>query len=391
MPRAKKQRLKQRGDGRYACRYKNQWFYGKTQEEALEQREQYKQIERRGMYAPLTVREYADKWFDRAHPEISKPTRVNLKIHLKKLLDAIGGLSLDDVRPSDIKAIYSERYIGLSNAYIKAGKQLFCALFDAAQADGYIPTNPARDRTAKPHKGTEGTHRAITPQERQWIETLCTDHRAYPAVMTMLYAGIRPQEMKAVKIERDFDFKANTLTLHEFAHVSGRQYVHTTEGKTKLAARTIPLFSPLKKAVQGHKGFLITDIHGGKVGISAWRNVWESYVHCMETAINGISKRWYGRTKEQKRLLEEGKLQPWVEFTVVPYDLRHSFCTMCRSAGVELKTCVRWMGHKDAKMVLQIYDEVTEDRSANEAKKLEKTLIRSQKVVRPNKKNPQRL
>ena len=383
MPRAKKQRLKQRGDGRYACRYKNQWFYGKTQEEALEQREQYKQIERRGIYAPMTVREYADKWFDRAHPEISEPTRVKLKIHLRKLLDAIGDLTLDDVRPSDIKAIYSDRYIGLSSAYIKAGKQLFCALFDAAQADGYIPTNPARDRTAKPHKGTEGTHRAITQQERQWIETLCTDHRAYPAVMTMLYAGIRPQEMKAVKIERDFDFKANTLTLHEFAHISGRQYVHTKVGKTKQASRTIPLFSPLKKAVQGHKGYLITDIHGGKVGISAWRNVWESYVHCMETAINGISKRWYGRTKEQKRLLKEGKLQPWVEFTVVPYDLRHSFCTMCRSAGVELKTCVRWMGHKDAKMVLQIYDEVTEDRSANEAQKLEKTLIRSQNGSQP--------
>ena len=41
------------------------------------------------------------------------------------------------------------------------------------------------------------------------------------------------------------------------------------------------------------------------------------------------------------------------------------------------------MGHKDAKMVLQIYDEVTEDRSANEAQKLEKTLIRSQNGSQP--------
>ena len=36
MPRPKKQHLKQRADGRYACRYRDQWFYGLTEGEALE-------------------------------------------------------------------------------------------------------------------------------------------------------------------------------------------------------------------------------------------------------------------------------------------------------------------------------------------------------------------
>ena len=91
----------------------------------------------------------------------------------------------------------------------------------------------------------------------------------------------------------------------------------------------------------------------------------------MEKEINGCEKRWYGKTKEHKKILASGgKLPEWIEFTVVPYDLRHSFCTMCRDNGVELNTCVHWMGHADAKMIMQIYDEFSEDRGKSEAEKL---------------------
>lgn len=381
MPREKKQRLKKRTDGYYVCRYKDQWFYSLDPDEPLAMRDEYKRLEKQALLSVPTVNEFAEKWIDRAYPSVAKTTKAQLKIHLKKLTDAIGHQLLTDVKPSDIKQIYSDRYLGLSKSYISAGKQLFCSLFDSAVADGYLRVNPARDKTAKPHRGTEGSHRQITPQERTWIETLCTDHRAHPAVMAMLYAGIRPQEMKAVKIERDVDFKAETITLHQFAHIDdSNHYKMTKEGKTDQAARTIPLFPPLKKALTGKSGYLIQSAKGERVTIQAWKSAWESYVVCMETAINGIQKRWYGRTKEHKKILDNGgKLPPWIEFTVVPYDLRHSFCCMCRDADppVELKTCVRWMGHKDAKMILRIYDEASDNRSEKEAERLKKTLFRS--------------
>lgn len=381
MPREKKQRLKKRADGYYVCRYKDQWFYSLDEDDALEQRREYKRLEKLQIGAIPTVKEFAEKWIDRAYPSAAKTTKAGLKIHLRKLTDSIGELLLTEVKPSNIKAIYSEKYLGLSHSYIQGAKQLYCALFDSATADGYIRTNPARDKTAKPHNGTTGSHRQITEEERTWINTLCTDHRAYPAVMAMLYAGIRPQEMKAVKIERDVNFKTETITLREFAHIeNSNHYILTKAGKTDKAARTIPLFPPLKSALEGKKGYLIQSAKGERVTIQAWKSAWESYVVCMETAINGIQKRWYGKTKEHKKILAEGgKLPPWREFTVVPYDLRHSFCCMCRDADppVELKTCVRWMGHKDAKMILKIYDEASDQRSEKEAERLKKTLFRS--------------
>lgn len=378
MPRVKKQRLKRRSDGYYVCRYKDQWFYSLDEEDCLAQREEYKRLEQQQITAIPTVSDFAEKWISRAFPSAAKSTMTGLRIHLRKLTDAIGNVQLPDVKPSMIKQIYSESYIGLSNSYIKAARQLFCSLFDAAVADGYLRSNPAREKASAPHKGSTGGHRAITEQERTWILTLCKDHRAHAAVVTMLYAGIRPQEAKALDIDKAVNKKAGTLSVMQTAHYSGpNSYEITSKGKTDKANRTIPLLPPVEEALEGKHGLLITTENGKQVTPTVWKRIFRSYKHQMEEQINGISFRWYGRTKEQRQLAEEGKLPPWIEFTVVPYDLRHSFCTMCRDAGVELHTCVEWMGHKDATMIMRIYDEVSENRSDSEAEKLKKSLFRS--------------
>ena len=381
MPRQKKQRLKQRKDGRFACRYKSVWFYGSTEDEALAQREEYRRLEKLTASSVPTVQEFAERWIVRAYPSVAPSTLAGLRIHLQKLLDEVGPFLLPDVRPSHIKAVYSGRYLGLSHSYIQGARQLYCALFDAAVSDGLIVSNPARDKSARPHKGTAGGHRQITEEERGWICSLCTGHRAWPAVMAMLYAGLRPQEMKALVIDRDVDFRREIITLREFAHLDGTRYRITSSGKTQKAARSIPLFPPLRDALEGKTGRLISSAAGGQVTIQAWRSAWESYVSCMETEINGVSRRWYGKTREHKAILAAGgSLPPWRSFTVVPYDLRHSFCCMCRDADppVEINTCIRWMGHADAKMILKIYDEASDRRSEKEAEKLKKTMIRGQ-------------
>ena len=377
MPREKKVRPTKRKDGRYVCRYKGQYFYSTDPDDCLKQREDFKALEKRGRIMPYFVTEYALNWFERSHPNISPSTKQGLKIHLQRLINAIGELPVSDVKPSDIKSIYSDHYNGLSNSYIKAAKQLYCALFDSAVADGLITSNPARDKTAKPHTGTYTGHRAITPQERTWIETLCVDHRAHPVAMAMLYAGIRPQEAKALRIDRDVDFEHDTITVRETAHIdpnNGQKYAVSAQGKTSKANRTIPLLPPLKRALEGRTGLLVTSAHGEPVTRTTWRVLWRSYCAQMEKEINGIDRRWYGRTKEQKELAEQGKLPEWVSFTVTPYDLRHSFATMCRSMKppIEMHTVIAWMGHADSKMILSVYDSVTDDRDKSEGNRLRK-------------------
>ena len=375
MPRAKKPKLKKRPDGRYACRYHGIWFYSYDMDDCLRQREEFAKSIQRKAY-PYFVRDYAVPWLDRAYPNISPSTKHGLATHLKTLLNAIGDLPLSDVRPSDIKAVYSSHYAGMSNSYIKAAKQLYCALFDSAVADGLILSNPARDRSARPHKGTTGGHRAITPEERTWIETLCVDHRAHPVAMCMLYAGLRPQEAKALNIDTDVDFKRKTITIRETAHIdpeNGQKYAFTGRGKTARANRQVPLLPPLERALQGEHGYLVTSAHGERINRTTWRVLWNSYTNSMETAINGVDRRWYGKTKAHKAILAAGgQLPAWKSFTVTPYDLRHSFATMCRSMTppIEIHTVIAWMGHADAKMILAVYDSVTDDRDRSEADRM---------------------
>ena len=372
MPREKKPTLKRRKDGRFRCVYHGLQFYGSTPEEAFAARDEYKQSSQKGFSGRSTVSEYALPWLKRSFPSVADSTYTGLAIHLQHLIDCIGDKQLSEVLPSDLKQVYADQYRGLSNSYIRSAKQLFCALFDSAQADRLIQSNPARDKTARPAKGTTPKERILTAKQREYIETLCTDHRAYPAVMAMLYAGLRPQECKALNIDRDIDFEKEIIIVQETAHINGTKYEITSEMKTGWSKRAIPLFQPLKSALEGRHGLLVQSATGTQVTQSAWRTLWASYLFSMETAINGIEKRWYGKTREQRTKKEAGTLPAWIDFDIVPYTLRHAFCAFCRDNNVDINTCRRWMGHADAKMILKVYDTVSQDREKNEREKVEK-------------------
>ena len=380
MPRQKKPTLKVRKDGRYKCKYHGQQFYGSTPDEAFALRDEYKRREQAG-FTKQTVADYAIPWLERTYPSVRDSTYEGLAIHLQHLVDQIGTKQVSDVLPSDIKQVYSIRYRALSNSYILSAKQLYCSLFDSAQADGLIRFNPARDKSARPHKGTKPKEKELSQDQRTYIETLCRDHRAWPAVMTMLYAGLRPQECKAIDIDRDVDFRNNTITVRETAHVNGTRYTFTGDAKTEWSNRQVPLFPPLKTALEGLHGHLVTSAHGEQITQSSWKVLWASYLYSMETAINGVSKRWYGKTKDQQTKKDAGELPAWIDFDIVPYTLRHAFCQFCRDSGVEINTCRRWMGHADTKMILKVYDSVSTSREDQQREKVEKMIFRVQNGV----------
>ena len=389
MPRGRRPHLKQRKDGRYKIVYNGQQIMARSEDEAYDKLDTIVAMEKEGMRKPVTVGEYASSWLPIAFPSVRDSTYRGLATHMQKLVDVIGMEKLNRVVPTMIKRVYAEKYNGMSNSYIKSGRQLFCSMFDAAVADGYCRSNPARDRAALPAKGKPVKEVKFTSQHREWIETLCTDHRCHPIVMTMLYAGLRPQEAKAIDITRDVDFDNDIITVQSTAHVNGQKYDYTDAMKTEWSERQVPLFAPLKTALKGKEGYFITSAHGEQVTIQTLKVAWNSYKHCMETAINGMDHRWYGRTKEHKKMLAEEKPLPaWIEFDITPYTLRKAFCRWCRDNHVELNTCIRWMGHKDASMILKVYDEVSNDRSAAEAERLNK-LFEVQNEVQDNFENPE--
>lgn len=339
----------------YRCCYKGVYFYGRTKEEAQKKLDEYKKHQQDGIDPrQISVYNYAKKWLPNTKIGIRDSTYNGYAKMIDVLNSVIGKMALPDVKPSHIKAVYSKCYIGYSDSHIRHAKNLYTSMFDSAMDDGYIRVNPCRAKTARPHKGTIGTHRAITAEERYYIET--TDHRVRPIAMLMLYAGLRDGEAIPIDIDRDIDFTEKVIHLRYFRHVEHNQAVIEGSGKNYYAVRDVKLFPQLEEILSGRHGLAIAMRNGNVLSECGWRRAWQSYVNAIECRMNGCQKRWYGhRQKDHERkaifdrLMAEGKvdeaqqykLPPWQSFSVKPYDLRHSFCAMCRDLGMFVEYAVK--------------------------------------------------
>lgn len=366
-------RRKGRADGRVARVYHGKYFYGSTPEEAEKKREAYRERMERGLDPSRErVADYARDWLPVNKHQVAPKTYAGYESFVSLLASEMGEKTFHEVKPSDIKRIYSTRFRDASASHIRHFRNLICAIFDAAVEDGYCGYNPVRSKKAAPHKGTAGSHRAIEPWERDLIRR--TPARLQAVAMAMLYAGLRDSEALALDVGRDVDFDAEVIHVRYFRHVDGNRVWVSTEGKSPAAVRDVPLFPELAEVLKPIPGLLAYGKDGKVLTTSGWRSAWRVYINELEVALNGCRKRWYG-------LRDCDKIQSppkWQSVTVRPYDLRHSFCTWCRDggdtgAGVDMHVLQIWMGHSDISMIAKIYDHVSEERIAKEAEKLKKS------------------
>lgn len=349
MPREK---LKQRADGRFRCKYDGQYFYGRTQGEAIATREEYKKLKQTGLRmesAGVTIREYATSWATIHKADVSSKTYNGYVCQLEKFIRVIGDKRMKEVTASDIKLAYNS-VSELSASSIHLFSVTITALFRSAVADRIIIHNPCA--SVKPPKGASGTHRAIAKEERDLIHA--TEHRLRPAVMVMLYAGLRRGEVLALNIERDIDFKAKTVTVREAVRFESNQPI-IGDPKTEAGVRTIPMLDILAEELHGKSGLVAPSADGKLMSDVAFRRAWDGYLTALSITHNGFTRRW--PKKDAK-----GELLPFAEVVIRPHDLRHSYCTMLYDAGVDLKTAMKWMGHADQTMTMKVYTHLSEER-----------------------------
>lgn len=365
-------RLKQRADGRYKCKYKGKCFYGATQREAQQKRDEYRRMIEAGVKAEsmgLTVRAYASRWVSTYKAHLTDgPYNTHVRI-LNRFFahEGIGDRRMQDIDTIDIQSFYNSAK-GKSHSYICDMRDTIKGLFKYAVADRVITYDPTI-KAILPN-GARGSHRAITQQERDLITSL--DHRMRTAAMIMLYAGLRRGEVLALDIDRDVDFAAKTLTVRYAVRYPDQQQPQIVDPKTEAGKRTIPLLDVLADELRGKHGLVITDTSGQIMTQSAWARCWESYLTKLSEIRNGHAKRWHGRTKTDKAILAAGgQIPPWVDINVRPHDLRHSYCTMLYDAGVDIKTAQKWMGHADLDVTMQIYTHLSAEREKMASEALE--------------------
>jgi len=380
MPRKKP---KQRSDGRYCAVYRGKQFMSSDPDEALRLRDEYKYRCEHGYddLRPITVKKYAEEWLP-----LYKENKVQLNTYnqyailFEKLCAVIGKQQMSSVTPDDAARVWRV-FDGQSKSQIKKAAYLYRRLFDSARESGYCRRNPFRSEAVTPPKGTSGSHRAITDEERRLIET--TPHRLQLAAMVMLYAGLRRGEVLALQYNH---IDTDHITVHQAVTFAGAAPV-TKGTKNESSMRIVPLLDPLRpfffdeNGKRIHElGYICPSASGSLCTETAWRRAWDSYISALETALNGSEKRWYHRTREWKlshpseyadyiklkrtkpTQAEEYRLMGWRSVTIRPHDLRHSFCEWAITSGVGPKTLMNWMGHTDERMIMKIYDHVTAKR-----------------------------
>jgi len=323
---------KQRADGLYRAWYKGKQFYGKTDAEAKAKRDAYKYECEHGIeqQTPMVVFDLVSDWLKISKVGIQKSTYNQYVACMQKLTDTVGDKLVSAVTPADIKRVWL-LYDGLSQSYINKAVFLYKSFFQYAIENGYCRSNPVIAPSAKPHKGTKGTHRALEPWEIELIEN--TPHRCQPAAMFMLKAGLRRGEALALKKENIYEGQIHIVNAVKF--VSNRPVLGGT--KNESSVRNVPLFDALKPFYDDMDDLLLPSAGNKLCSETAFTRAWESYMLCL--------------SKKAGRKVD-----------IRPHDLRHTFVSEARNKGIDIHVCMRWCGHSSERMILEIYDHVSSDR-----------------------------
>lgn len=202
----------------------------------------------------------------------------------------------------------------------------------------------------------------------------------------MLYAGLRRGELLALQ----YDDVGEDFIIVDEAVSFATMTPTIKKPKNDTSIRKVPLLEPIKKYFidKDQAGYVVTSADGLMCTESAWDRGWQSYIGELERAVNGEYKRWYHLTAEWKKehddeydhylklkkkrpdQAEQYRLKGWKEVNIRPHDLRHSFCEWCITNGIDPKTVSSWMGHADQKMIMQVYDHVTNEREMKAVEKL---------------------
>lgn len=352
-----RQHLKQRSDGRYACQAEGHYFYGATEKEALAKRAEYYRMREKGMKEEaygISVAKYAARWVSVYKSNLTTGPYNTVVRMLNRFCnhEGIGDRTLRSITTIDIQSYYNTA-AGMSHSYICDMRDAIKGLFKGAIADRLIDFDPTA--RAKLPEGKKGSHRAITDAERELIHQ--TAHHMRPAVMIMLYAGLRRGEVLALRADRDLDFENMTITVREAVRFENQHLPSIVDPKTEAGVRVIPMPEVLADELRFITGLVAPAADGSLMSLAAWKSAWSSYINALEKQANGICKRWYGRTKAQQAM---ENLPPWKDVKIRAHDLRHSYCTMLYEAGIDVKTAQKWMGHADDDMIREVYTHLSE-------------------------------
>lgn len=171
-------------------------------------------------------------------------------------------------------------------------------------------------------------------------------------------------------------------------HIDRQLIYRTVEGsyayrfaptKSSSGKRDIPLTENVKKALIKQKEIDLVlgrrakeqKVDGEKGLIFITRNGTPINSRNFGKALDGLVKAY---NRKEVINAESEHRDPVLLPHINPHMLRHTFCTRCAEAGLDIKVLQMIMGHSDISITMNIYNHVDAARVQNEMKKLENVM-----------------
>lgn len=316
-----------------------------------------------------TFAEWAREWMRVYNADIAPRTRARKEAALRSVLAAFGDRKLGSIKAKDVQAYMNTR-AGYSRADISLHKNILKGVFDTARQNGLIDGDPT-DGLRSPKAGQYHGHRALTQEEQRVILEAAPYHRAGLWALLMMCAGLRREEMAALRWE-DVDLQAGTVSVSRASEMDAAG--SDRETKTEAGQRTVPIPAPLRAALErvperARKGRVCVNASGGPLSLTSYRQGWSSFMLVCLRAANGI--RPYS-TVQGWRSERDARVRQ--AFSCTAHDLRYTYATALYDIDVDVKTMQYVMGHTDFRMTLRIYTQLSEERKRDGLAKVSESL-----------------
>ncbi len=269
---------------------------------------------------------YADKWVEIYKGTKSVQTKA-MYINAVRLLEPLRRVPLKEINRSMLQEVIND-----NSEHPRSCEIILLTLkqiFKSAQADGLTGKNPCAGITLPRHVKKE--KRALTDEEKQALRSAVLLPQERILLLTLYGTGCRPAEAYALT-KSDFDFKNGVIHITKSVQYDGNSVSSVSAPKTNTSIRSVICSESILRSLKHLVDKIPTEnVLGGKDGQILNKAQYETMF---------------------RHILKKAKLS---DSGITMYTLRHNFVTECYYNDVSLKECQRQMGHKDFKMILEVY------------------------------------
>ena len=308
----------------------------------------------------VTVAEYLERWLkDYAEQNVAPSTLQRYKQIVRRLSPLIGGVRLQEVRPTQLQAAYAELgRDGLAARTVLHHHRVLKEALKHAVGWQLLEQNPAEAvRAPRPERPEM---RSLNPGEVAQLLDACGDDDLRRLVFTAVSTGLRLGELLGLRWS-DVDLEGGAVTIGRTAQYLGPDGVQLRTPKTPRSRRTISLSASTVATLREHK------VAQNKRRLRLGPGFQDGGF--VFAAPDGRVLAPYSVSEPFRRAIEGAGLSG-VRF----HDLRHTSATLSLLAGVPAKVVSDRLGHTSVAFTLDTYAHVLPEQQREAAQALDRIL-----------------